>query len=125
MGFFSGGENFVDLESLKKISILSQCLPCEKFFEIPNFLATRFVRLVLAGISCNKCLNIINIMQCTFMDRTYMKHQTCEVLINNVSKYCNSKIPFFMSPIFATANTCCKHLTPYLQYKLLLIQQYI
>jgi hypothetical protein len=55
------------------MSILSQCLPCENFFEIPNFLATRFVRLVLAGISCNEYLNIINIMQCTLTDRMKRK----------------------------------------------------
>jgi hypothetical protein len=34
----------------KKMSVLSLCFPCEKILEIQNFLATRFVRLVLAGL---------------------------------------------------------------------------
>jgi hypothetical protein len=37
----------------KKISLLSQFFPLEIFFEIWNFLATRFVCLVLAGLKRN------------------------------------------------------------------------
>jgi hypothetical protein len=54
MDFFWGDENFVSLELFKKkLAFYLNVNPVKKFFENPNFLATRFVRFVLAGLSCS------------------------------------------------------------------------
>jgi hypothetical protein len=51
MAFFWGGENFVSLELFKKKwAFYLNVNPVKQIFENPNFLATRFVRLVLPGL---------------------------------------------------------------------------
>ena len=51
MDFFWGDENFVSLELFKKKwAFYLNVNPVKNFFENPNFLATQFVRLVLAGL---------------------------------------------------------------------------
>ena len=53
-GFLLGGWKFCIFRVvLKKWAFYLNVNPVKKFFENPNFLATRFVRLVLAGLKSN------------------------------------------------------------------------